>query len=56
MRRSRRTKGSFYAHFDSRDELLQGMLKAWIEFKTATTLKFDSELFHNGKFSQNQST
>ena len=50
-RRSKRTKGSFYAHFDSRDELLQAMLAAWIEFKTATTVRFDSDLFHNGEFS-----
>ena len=50
-RRSKRTKGSFYAHFDSRDELLEAMLAAWIEFKTAATLRFDSELFNNGEFS-----
>jgi AcrR family transcriptional regulator len=50
-RSSKRTKGSFYAHFDSRDELLGAMLKAWIEAKTAATMQFDSDLFHNGEFS-----
>jgi AcrR family transcriptional regulator len=49
-RRSKRTKGSFYAHFDSRDELLEAMLEAWLEFKTASTIKLDSALFHSGRF------
>src|SRR5437868_15520465 len=50
-RGSRRTEGSFYAHFDSRDQLLEAMLEAWIEFKTAATMRFDSELFRDGEFS-----
>jgi len=50
-RRAKRTKGSFYAHFDSRDELLEAMLQAWIDFKTHSTMTFDSDLFKKGEFS-----
>jgi len=50
-RRSGRTPGSFYAHFKSRDELLEAMLKAWTEFKLAATMKLDSALYRAGEFS-----
>src|SRR5438094_10573224 len=50
-RRSGRTPGSFYAHFKSRDELLEAMLEEWVAFKLADTMHFDSELFRNGEFS-----
>lgn len=49
-RRSARTPGSFYAHFKSRDELLEAMLEEWVEFKLAATMKLDSALFRAGKF------
>src|SRR5207247_6566864 len=50
-RRCGRTKGSFYAHFASRDELLEAMLKAWLEARMTNTMKLDSSLFHEGEFS-----
>ncbi|HWH83644.1 MAG TPA: TetR/AcrR family transcriptional regulator [Burkholderiaceae bacterium] len=50
-RRSGRTPGSFYAHFKSRDELMEAMLKAWLDFKVARMMRLDSQLFHEGDFS-----
>lgn len=49
-RRAARTTGSFYAHFKSRDELLEAMLDTWIEFKLEPSMRLDSELFHTGNF------
>lgn len=50
-RRSGRTPGSFYAHFKSRDEFVDAMLKAWVDFKVARMMRLDSQLFHEGDFS-----
>lgn len=50
-RRSERTPGSFYAHFKSRDEFMDAMLKAWVDFKVARMMRLDSQLFHEGSFS-----
>ena len=50
-RRSERTPGSFYAHFKSRDEFIDAMLKAWVDFKVARMMRLDSQLFHEGGFS-----
>jgi AcrR family transcriptional regulator len=50
-RRSQRTSGSFYAHFTSRDEFVDAMLKAWADFKVARMMRLDSQLFHEGSFS-----
>jgi AcrR family transcriptional regulator len=50
-RRSDRTPGSFYAHFKSRDEFIDAMLKAWVDFKVARMMRLDSQLFHEGDFS-----
>jgi len=50
-RRSERTPGSFYAHFKSRDEFIDAMLKAWVDFKVARMMRVDSQLFHEGDFS-----
>ena len=50
-RRSQRTPGSFYAHFRSRDEFMDAMLKAWADFKVARMMRLDSQLFHEGVFS-----
>jgi AcrR family transcriptional regulator len=50
-RRSERTPGSFYAHFKSRDEFIDAMLKAWVDFKVARMMRLDSQLFHEGDFS-----
>lgn len=50
-RRSNRTPGSFYAHFKSRDEFIDAMLKAWVDFKLARMMRLDSQLFHEGEFS-----
>jgi AcrR family transcriptional regulator len=49
-RRGQRTPGSFYAHFKTRDELLEAMLDAWLEFKVENSMRIDSQLFHTGKF------
>ena len=49
-RRAGRTPGSFYAHFKSRDELLDAMLRAWLEFKIERARRLDSQLFHEGRF------
>ena len=49
-RRAARTPGSFYAHFKSRDELLDAMLQAWLEFKIERARRLDSQLFHEGRF------
>jgi AcrR family transcriptional regulator len=49
-RRGQRTPGSFYAHFKTRDELLEAMLDAWVEFKVENSMRIDSQLFHTGKF------
>jgi AcrR family transcriptional regulator len=50
-RRSQRTPGSFYAHFRSRDEFMEAMLTAWVDFKVARMTRLDSRLFHEGSFS-----
>jgi AcrR family transcriptional regulator len=50
-RRSERTPGSFYAHFKSRDEFIDAMLEAWVDFKVARMMRLDSQLFHEGEFS-----
>jgi AcrR family transcriptional regulator len=50
-RRSERTAGSFYAHFRSRDEFMDAMLKAWVDFKVTRMMRLDSQLFHEGAFS-----
>src|SRR5437870_7376278 len=49
-RRAGRMPGSVYAHFKSRDELLQAMLNEWIYCKLAATMKHDSALLRAGKF------
>jgi AcrR family transcriptional regulator len=49
-RRAGRTPGSFYAHFKSRDQLLDAMLQAWLEFKVERARQLDSQLFHEGRF------
>src|SRR5438045_3266513 len=49
-RRSGRTAGSFYAHFKSRSELLEAMIEAWNDFKLESSMKFDTELLRQGKF------
>lgn len=50
-RRSQRTPGSFYAHFKSRAEFIDAMLKAWVDFKVTRMMRLDSQLFHEGAFS-----
>ncbi len=49
-RRSQRTPGSFYAHFKTRDELLEAILEAWLDFKIERAMCLDSQLFHAGEF------
>jgi AcrR family transcriptional regulator len=49
-RRTGRTAGSFYAHFRSRDELLEAMIAAWRDFKLESAPKLDSRLFREGRF------
>lgn len=49
-RRAQRTTGSFYAHFKSRDELLEAVLEAWIAFKLEQAMRLASQMFHAGDF------
>ena len=49
-RRAKRTTGSFYAHFKSRDELLEAVLEAWIDFKLEQAMRLPSQMFHAGDF------
>jgi AcrR family transcriptional regulator len=49
-RRAGRTPGSFYAHFKSRDELLEAVIEAWNEYKLAFSMTLDSRLFREGRF------
>jgi AcrR family transcriptional regulator len=50
-RRAARTPGSFYAHFKSRDEFIDAILQAWVDFKVVRMMRIDSQLFHEGEFS-----
>jgi AcrR family transcriptional regulator len=49
-RRAGRTPGSFYAHFKSRDELLEAVIEAWNEYKLAASMTLDSRLLREGRF------
>jgi AcrR family transcriptional regulator len=49
-RRAGRTPGSFYAHFKSRDELLEAVIEAWNDYKLDSSMTLDSRLHREGRF------